>query len=133
MFGGNIKIHFAGCEQLDCALICHEAGVRYFLYSVFPFIAARFGIDAFPLSATSLFAPRVLEKIAKHTIMDSGLFTLMFGGHSIRKDTYALEQWQEAMIDFIIAHKLRSTLVEVDCQKICGADFAWELRKKITR
>ena len=31
MLGDNIKVHFAGSEQIDFSLIAHKAGVKYFL------------------------------------------------------------------------------------------------------
>ena len=130
MFGGNIKVHFAGAEQIDFALTAHEAGVQYFLWTVFPFIGKAFVPDPYPITVHSLFPPRVLEQISKHTIMDSGLFTLMFGAHAGKRDKTFLEKYQEALIDFVISKNINSTLVEIDCQKILGVKEAWEFRRK---
>jgi hypothetical protein len=131
MLGGNIKIHFAGCEQVEFALTVHEAGVRYFLWTVFPFIGERFVKNFYPVSVSCLFPPNVLEKIGRHTIMDSGVFTLMFGSHAGNRDRVFLERYLEALIDFVKSHNLKSTIVEVDCQKILGIKESWEFRKKI--
>ena len=43
--GNNIKIHFAGAEGVERAHIAHDAGVRYFLFTVLPFIAKQFDIS----------------------------------------------------------------------------------------
>ena len=42
MFGNNIKVHFAGCEQLGQYECAADAGVRYSLFSVLSFIAKKF-------------------------------------------------------------------------------------------
>jgi hypothetical protein len=131
LFGGNIKVHFAGAEQIDYTLVLYEAGVKYFLWTVFPFIGDRFNLDPFPITVKSLFPPRVLEKVSRHTIMDSGLFTLMFGARAGKRDKPYLLAWQDALISFVIDHKLESTCVEVDCQKVLGPDEAWELRYRM--
>jgi hypothetical protein len=131
LFGGNIKVHFAGAEQIDYSLILHEAGVQYFLWTVFSFIGDRFNLSPFPVTVKSLFSPRVLEKISKHTIMDSGLFTLMFGAHAGKRDKLFLLEWQNALINFVIENKLKSTCVEVDCQKVLGPAESWILRRRM--
>jgi hypothetical protein len=131
LFGGNIKVHFASAENIDFALIAHEAGVQYFLWTIFPFIGDYFNLNPFPITTKSLFPPRVLEKISKHTIMDSGLFTLMFGTHAGKRDRAFMEKYQEVFIDFVSSHKLKSTCVEIDCQKILGPHEAWRLRQRM--
>jgi hypothetical protein len=128
LFGGNIKVHFAAAEQIDFALIAHEAGIKYFLWTVFPFIGDYFNLDPYPITVDSLFSPRVLEKISNNTIMDSGLFTLMFGSRAGKRDTVFMEKYLEALMDFVISHKLKSTCVEIDCQKILGPEEAWRFR-----
>jgi hypothetical protein len=73
----------------------------------------------------------VLEKISNHTIMDSGLFTLMFGSHAGKRDRVFMEKYQEALMDFVVSHKLKSTCVEIDCQKILGPEEAWQFRQRM--
>jgi hypothetical protein len=131
VLGGNIKIHFAASEQVDFALIAHEAGVKYFLWTVFPFICGYFNMDTYSITVDSLFPPRVLEKISNHAIMDSGLFTLMFGAHAGKRDKAFMEKYQEALIDFVTSHKLKSACVEIDCQKILGPEEAWQFRRRM--
>jgi hypothetical protein len=131
LIGGNIKIHFAGAEQIDFALVIHEAGVRYFLWTILPFIAENFVRHHYPITVKTLFPPRVLESISEHTIMDSGLFCLMFGAHAGPRDSNFVERYQDALIDFVKSRKIKSTVVEIDCQKILSPDAAWKLRKKL--
>lgn len=131
MLGGNIKVHFAGAEQIDFAMVLKEAGVKYFLWTVLPFIGSAFGIDPYPITVKRLSPPLALEQIGKHTIMDSGLFTLMFGAHAGKYDKAFVEKWHERLIDFVISNNLKSTVVEVDCQKVLGVQEAWKLRQKM--
>ena len=129
MFGNNLKVFFAGAEQLNIALCANEGGVKYYLFSVFPYIAPRFDIKSFPFIGG--FAPPVLEEIGSHVIMDSGLFTLMFGVEAGKRDRAFLEKWQEALVNFVKGNKLSCTCVEVDCQKILGVKEAWHFRGKL--
>jgi len=131
LLGNNLKVHFAGAEQIDCCMVANKAGVKYFLYSCFPFISAQFGIKAFPITVKNLFPPREIEKISHHCIMDSGLFTLMFGAHAGKRDKPFLERYQQALVDFVLANNINATCVEVDCQKVLGCDEAWYFRKQL--
>ena len=130
MFGENIKIHFAGSEQIDFSSIASKAGVKYFLFTCFPFINRQLGLKGYPVTCKTLFPPAEIAKFSKHTIMDSGLFTLMFGalkGQEITKDF--LTQYTDALIDFVNTKHIKATCVEVDCQKVLGVDEAWYFRQ----
>lgn len=129
MLGDNLKVHFAGSEQIDFSIVAHKAGVNYFLWTCFPFISNQFGIKGFPITCKILFPPKEIEKFAHHSIMDSGLFTLMFGAHKGKRDKDFLLRWQHAMIDFVRENNIQSTLVECDCQKVLGVDEAWQFRR----
>ena len=129
MLGDNLKVHFAGSEQIDFSIIAHKAGVNYFLWTCFPFISEQFGIKGYPITCKTLFPPKEIEKFANHSIMDSGLFTLMFGAHKGKRDKQFLMRWQYAMIDFVKSNDIKSTLVECDCQKVLGVEEAWQFRK----
>lgn len=128
--GDNLKVHFAGSEQIDFSMIANKAGVNYFLWTCFPFISGKFGIKGYPITCKNLFPPLEIEKFATHSIMDSGLFTLMFGAHKGKRDKAFLINWMEAMAEFVITNGIKSTCVECDCQKILGVDEAWEFRKR---
>lgn len=129
MLGDNIKVHFAGSEQIDFSMIASKAGVKYFLWTCFPFISNQFDINGYPITCKTLFPPAEIEKFAKHSIMDSGLFTLMFGAHKGKRDKEFLLRWQHAMIDFVLQNGIRSTCVECDCQKVLGVEEAWQFRQ----
>lgn len=131
MLGDNIKVHFAGSEQIDFSMIANKAGVKYFLYTCFPFISSAFGIRGYPITCKTLFPPAEIQKFARHSIMDSGLFTLMFGAHQGKRDKAFLLRWQQAIIDFVLENDIKSTCVEVDCQKVLGVDEAWEFRRRL--
>jgi len=129
MLGDNIKVHFAGSEQIDFSMIASKAGVKYFLWTCFPFISEQFGIKGYPITCKILFPPAEIEKFAKNSIMDSGLFTLMFGAHKGKRDKEFLLRWQHAMIDFVLENNITSTCVECDCQKVLGVEEAWQFRQ----
>ena len=129
MLGDNLKVHFAGSEQIDFSMVASKAGAKYFLFTCFPFISKDFGIKGYPITVKTLFPPKEIEKFSNHTIMDSGLFTLMFGAHKGKRDKQFLLCWQQAMIDFIKTNDIKATCVEVDCQKVLGVDEAWEFRR----
>lgn len=131
MLGDNIKVHFAGTEQTQFGLCAAEAGVKYYLFTVFPFICRDFGIKGYPLTCKNLFPPDELAKISKHTIMDSGLFTLMFGAHAGKRDEAFLTGWQEALCGFVNTYNIQATCVEIDCQKILGVEQAWKFRERM--
>lgn len=130
MLGDNLKVHFAGSEQIDFSMIASKAGVKYFLFTCFPFISQQFGIKGYPITCKTLFPPAEIEKFSQHTIMDSGLFTLMFGAHKGKRDKAFLNQWMDAMIQFVLDNNIKATCVECDCQKVLGVDEAWEFRRR---
>jgi hypothetical protein len=55
----------------------------------------------------------------------------MFGARAGKRDKTYLLEWQDALMNFVIENKLKSTCVEVDCQKVLGPDEAWELRYRM--
>lgn len=134
--GENIKIHFAGAEAFDRAYIIHDAGVRYFLFTVLPFIKDQFGIKWGNVDACkTIKAYERLPLMSNHTIMDSGLFSLMFGACSdIRPDAKFIMKYKDAICDFINGNKVYGiTCVECDCQKLLGVEMAWKLREQMRK
>ena len=134
--GDNLKVHFAGCENYDFAYTLHDAGVKYFLFTVLPYIKDKFNIKwgAFT-NAKRHFSYEELPKYAKHIIMDSGLFTLMFGAcKDLKPDEKFIRRYKDAIVDFVNEHQLYSiTCVECDCQKLLGVDVAWDLRQQMRK
>ncbi len=135
MFGNNIKVHFAGCENIDHSLACLYAGVRYSLFSVYRFIYKLFegkgGGRARNASKESIAAFSRHIRDYRHVIMDSGLFTLMFGAKAGKRDEKFICAWMEALCRFVHENDIRATCVEVDCQKILGVEEAWRMRERM--
>jgi len=128
----NIKVHFAGLENIDFAKILHEVSqIKYSLFTVFPYIAGCLNIKPLKMKTCTIESPRYLCSKSCHTIMDSGLFTLMFGAHAGKRDAKQIDIWYNALVEFVLNNKLTSTCVEVDCQKILGVESAWKYRNKM--
>jgi hypothetical protein len=115
----NLKVHFAGLENQDFASVLHElSGAQYALFTVFPFIARKMGIKAMIQATTKPASVQYLQNNYRHVIMDSGLFTLMFGAHAGKRDQKFVNKWYELLIEFVKENKFHGTCVEIDCQKI---------------
>jgi len=126
----NIKVHFAGAEQFNHFICASNADVKYVLWTVFPFIASCLGLKASITKSNNLIEELKLSNI-RHSIMDSGLFTLMFGAHAGKRTEKEIEIWYSNLVNYVIEKDIPSTIVEVDCQKILGVEKAWELRKRM--
>jgi len=130
----NLKVHFAGAESLNTFAPLKAGGADYCLFTVFPFICGSVGIKGqsknikVGVSMTDL-----LYKNYKHCIMDSGLFTLMFGSHKGEKSEEYIEKWYAALVNFVKTTKYKGTVVEVDCQKVLGCEKAWEFRRRMKK
>ena len=128
-------MHFAGSENVEFAYVLHDAGVNYFLFTVLPFIMDQFDIKWGRITCCKNLFPYIeLPKMAKHIIMDSGLFTLMFGAcKDIRPDEKFIRRYKDAICDFVNTNHVDKNIacVECDCQKLLGSDLAWELRTQM--
>lgn len=136
----NIKVHFAACEVQNQYIAAEMLGVRYGLFTCFPFVERMVFDKALapimPLKGMENPAKDIPANIVnqmKHTIQDSGLFTLMFGSRKGKKDEQLINRWYDGLVEFTLAHGMNCTCVEVDCQKILGVDKAWEFRERIKR
>ena len=130
----NLKVHFAGLENQDFAEVLHElSGINYSLFTVFPFIAEQVGIKPLRMKACTEQAPLYLQQASRHTIMDSGLFTLMFGAHAGKRDEKFIDTWYNLIVDFVYKSGYKGTVVEVDCQKVLGVDAAWNFRRRMKK
>lgn len=134
----NVKVHFAGCEVQNQYIAAVALGVRYGLYTCFPFVERKvFGNGKAPIMALRWMddpakqIPENVNKQLRHTIQDSGLFTLMFGARKGKKDEQLINKWYDGMVEFTLEHGQDVTCVEIDCQKILGVDKAWEFRQRI--
>lgn len=134
----NIKVHFAGCEVQNQYIAAQLMGVRYTLYTAFPFVERKVLKTAkspiMPLKGMenpSVDIPKYIYQHSKHVIQDSGLFTLMFGSMAGKKDESMVNRWYDGLVEFTLEHGLDVTCVEVDCQKILGVEKAWEFRQRM--
>lgn len=127
--GENVKVHFAGSDyNHDCIDSLELANVHYRLFTVYYAIAGKkLGDDLTDKTGVT----QRQQKLFKHVILDSGLFTLMFGGKKGEKQTrQSLTEWQDKTFQFIKQNDFRGTLVEIDCQKLLGVEDAWYFRKR---
>lgn len=128
----NIKVHFAGAEQTNFTyVLARGANVRYFLFTVFPFIAHTLKIKHGGFWKGVPVYDEFQYLNTRHSIMDSGLFTLMFGAHAGKRSSKEIDLWYHALVDFVLKNKISSTCVEVDCQKVLGPEAAWKYREKM--
>lgn len=124
----SCRVHFAGTDNTVQAISAlRAAGVNYRLFTAYPFIKTpkdSYAVDSLYESRAGF----------KHIIVDSGLFTLMFGaqkGNSLTSSD--LRNWMRRIVSFANDNSLFSgfSFVECDCQKLMGPELAWELRKEM--
>ena len=133
LLGSNLKVHFAGSDGdwfADCAL--RAANVNYRLYSCYPYICVKSVDSDFKLQGNS--SIRSYNQWFRHTIQDSGLFTLMFGaGKGSTINMSKMIEWQDKLMNFVRQNNLSCTCVEMDVQKVLGVQQAWELRYRMKK
>ena len=131
MLGNNIKVHFAGMED-KVQFACKEiAGAKYSLWSCYKYIAGKKPGDDMRVTS-DIFIPKLVENTDRHVIMDSGLFTMMFGaGKGVEQSAATIKDWQDKQLEFIRQNDIQSTIVECDCQKLLGVEEAWYFRRRM--
>lgn len=135
----NIKVHFAACEVMNQFYAVEKLGINYGLYTAFPFLertvlkTKKSPIMPCDLKGPMRTIPVYIASKMKHTIQDSGLFTLMFGRHKGKKEEKLMNAWYDGLVNFTLRNNNESTCVEVDCQKILGVEKAWEYRERLAR
>lgn len=132
---GCLKVHFAGSDNSMPHYVATKlADVKYRLFTCYPFIAKKKLDDDFDMREANIFVPKIVDKESRHLIMDSGLFTLMFGAEKGKKQTReSLELWQDKTAKFVTQNNLKCTCVEVDCQKVLGVEEAWYFRDRMKK
>ena len=123
----NIKVHLATTEIISQGIAAIAGKSNYGLGTAFPFV-----YELFNKGKTN--DKKTIVRMAKnfnHYILDSGLFTLMFGALKGKKDESYLNKWYECLTDFVLNEEYKGTMVEVDCQKVLGVEKAWEYRIKM--
>lgn len=125
----NCKCHFAGYDNDPRAIsVLRSVDVRYRLFTAYPFIKTE--------KEDYTVANGIYETRAgfKHVIIDSGLFTLMFGAKKGGQLTHQdLRNWMHRIVRFAKDNQLGNgcSFVECDCQKLAGPEFAWQLRREM--
>jgi len=120
-----MKVHFAGYDPFTAVDHLRLAGVRYLLQT-FHAIHTKKQHNKIPYDKLTGF---------KHIIIDSGLFTIMFGSEAGAifgpKEAQA---WLDAYITWANGTQFKNvTFVECDVQKKLGADAAWEMRREMKK
>jgi hypothetical protein len=129
----NLKVHYAAVEHIDQLVSATTAGVRYMLFTAFPLVCGTIGIKhiLIDLGLPHDSIPSVIQQRSRHTIMDSGLFTLMFGSHKGQKSERLLDQWQTGLVELVNRTGYSGACVEVDCQKVLSPAHAWRYREQM--
>jgi hypothetical protein len=135
----NIKVHFAAAEVMNQFHAVEQLGIRYSLYTAFPFLertvlqSKKSPLMPCELKGREYDIPKYIASKSKHCIQDSGLFTLMFGSHKGQKDEKLMNAWYDGLVNFTLNNNNGATCVEVDCQKILGVEKAWEYRQRLAK
>lgn len=135
----NIKVHFAGAEVINHFYAVEKLGIKYSLYTAFPFLertvlnSKKSPIIPCHLKDNPFNIPKYIASKSRHCIQDSGLFTLMFGSHKGQKDEKLMNAWYDGLVQFTLNNNNNATCVEVDCQKILGVQKAWEYRERFAK
>ncbi len=133
----NIKVHFAGCESLvrsEAILNCSK--VNYSLFTIFPFICKEFDIPHGFYNANKDGYFNVSKRNfdnSKHSIQDSGFFSLMFGSYKGDKSEKFINRYYDKLVELTFNSDYKGSVVELDCQKILGVKKAWEYRKNLKK
>lgn len=109
----------------DCPLLA--ADVRYKLFTAYPYVVNK-------ATGSLQIQPNVGASIDRfsHAIMDSGLFTLMWGAGKGQVLTYDfLRDWMHRLCEFAEINDVKASIVECDCQKLLSPDAAWKLRREM--
>lgn len=123
----NIKVHFVLGDGNRFAAICRAAKVEYALFSCYGYIKNKSSQQNMKVNNL-----RETKSGFKHVIMDSGLFTLMFGADKNKEQTPEfIREWMHRICRFVQDNNIHASIVECDCQKLISPEYAWELRQEM--
>lgn len=126
----NIKVHFvidATSAGRTCSL--YGADVHYCLFSILDHIKNKTSDQ--PMQVRNL---KIKRAGMRHTIVDSGLFTFMFGaGRDGGDHTYeSMREWMHRIVRFAHDNDIpNASWVECDVQRILSPEDAWSLRREM--
>ena len=123
----NCKVHFVVGNDNNSSLAVKSAQGNYALFSAYDFIKTK------KESYAATIRPNQFH--FNHVIVDSGLFTLMFGAKKDQKLEYSdLYDWMERLAQFANENHVESaSWVECDSQKLVGAERTWDIRRDFER
>ena len=130
-----MKIFFASAESRALSHVLSQANIKYALFSGLNIIKRRY---LYKKKETPYELPRknldVVTLPFKETIMDSGLYSMMFGVYrGLLTSIHDAHLWYDSMIETIYEYKINSTIVECDFQKIFPPDVAWQFRYQMRK
>lgn len=118
-----MKVHYAGYLPFVKAL--DKAGINYVLDTFY---------EIKQMSFQKRLDHLALMQKKNHAIVDSGLFTLMFGAKAgTPMDEQFIIDWQDEYAKTINASVYKHSIVECDVQRVLTPEFAWEMRKKFKK
>tara|TARA_R110000787_G_scaffold251361_1_gene356847 strand:- start:158 stop:1012 length:855 start_codon:yes stop_codon:yes gene_type:complete len=131
-----MKVHFAASENMNHYGALKALGTNYSLYTAYVFIERMLGSNKSAMISNQYKndiyqIPQHIIKSSKHTIQDSGLFSLMFGAYKGNHDKKFLDKYYDKLIEFTTKYSQGATIVEMDTQKVLGVESAWEYREKM--
>ena len=68
LFKDNLKVHFAGCENLDKLTALHTVGVKYFLFTCYPFVKQMINGKLSNKNRNNII-PSLVSSLGEHAIM----------------------------------------------------------------
>lgn len=120
----SVQVCFAGAENINDRDVAYVAGARNFLFTAWNYLQKNSVVsDDYARVSRIMSGSNV-------TIMDSGLFTLLFGSKSGKLGRREIDNYFYRLVSFIRGMREKPVCVEADAQKIIGAEATWELRRR---
>ena len=124
----NLQVHFAALPDAKRLAALHAAGVRNILLSAYNFIKNKSPDRIEPLTESSGFDKHLFDFPVDSFILDSGLFTLLFGAGKGKPQTYeSMRDWMHRLVRFVEVNNIRGKIVEVDAQDMIGSEARWDI------
>lgn len=123
-----MRIHLAGAEVVQYAEVIAATGHKYAL-------ASYFNIKSTSIDAIKNRVVAPLNKRGVQVIVDSGVFSMMFGvGKGKKYDLIQLSDYADQFIESVRGYGFNDFyLVEMDIHKILGMDAVFKLREKFEK
>jgi len=125
-----VKVYLAAVEEMAHLFACATAGVQNVLWSYYKFAGKRWtGASGNDDKARTVI--RVIEEHGMDSMLDSGLFSLIFGRDSDTVWSEAeLDAYAERYVSWVRAIGYGGPMVEVDAQMIVGTEATNRIRRR---